>query len=372
MSTPSDCYSPCPIITPVQVPGPTGANGGNAFTVTTTPISLNMVVGTLVTLDVVSSQWMTDNQIIFISDGTSIAHFLVVAQPVYPYTQVTCIYEPQTNDTVGGLGVSIASGASVAPSAYDGLSAYTLTTSQVTIPANTSTPVTINVLKNTAFSVGAVIVVGDNTNLAHFVITGKTGSSQLTATWLDSQADSASGLTIGGLSGGAVVAPSARDGLSASKQGAVTMLYSDTLGYIVTGVVTGQNIGPTSGYDIPAGTLASSGYSIEFEAWFKVLVIGGNKTVYVYWAGTLIYTYGAAAPAANTFLKVSGRIVVSAASPTTQLCLITSVTPANAIAASEVSVTADPTIDNYISFTTTQSNAADSIELYYFMAKLLP
>ena len=216
MSTIGDCSCECATPAPVNIPGPNGTGGVNAFTTTTAPISLNISIGTLVNISVVNGQWAAVGEVIFISDGTNIAHFLVASAPVFPYTTLQATYEPQTTDTNGGIGVSIATGAIVTPSAYNGADAYTFITSNLLIPAVGSSA-TFGVLSNRGFIARQIIQISDGTNSAHFLITSVTGTNTIVGTFLGSVGDSPSGNTITAIAGGAFVAlvsPSGGDGFS--------------------------------------------------------------------------------------------------------------------------------------------------------------
>jgi hypothetical protein len=211
MSQPVECFPACPPSTPVQVPGPTGVNGINAFSTTTSPISLNMPAGTPVNITVVNGQWVALGEVLFISDQTNIGHFLVIAAPQFPYTTIQAAYYPQTTDTIGGVGVNIAAGAVVTPGAYNGADGYTFLSGPLTIPGLPSPTVVFSVYSNRGIGKGMVLLLTDGTNFAHFLVNAVTGTQTVNATLVYGYNDTPSGNTI---NAGALVGPSGEDGFS--------------------------------------------------------------------------------------------------------------------------------------------------------------
>jgi hypothetical protein len=123
MSILNDCCQPCPT-PPVNVPGPegsggtngvAGADGVNAFTITTASFSLPSAAAN-VTVSVANSTWMTPGQNVFISDGSNLANFTVVSIP--SSNSVALEYLDYTGDS--STGATINSGAGVSPSGLIG------------------------------------------------------------------------------------------------------------------------------------------------------------------------------------------------------------------------------------------------------------
>lgn len=85
MSAASNCDCPCPTISVTEVPGSQGATGAagadgtdgiNAFTTTSDPLTVPLQ-GANVIIDVGETGWVAEQQILFISDGTSHGFFEV-------------------------------------------------------------------------------------------------------------------------------------------------------------------------------------------------------------------------------------------------------------------------------------------------------
>lgn len=101
---------------PEGVAGANGANGSdgiNAFTYTTGDVLIPDALSNVASpVGVANSTWMALGQVIFISDGTNIAHFSVVA--ILSPTSVTLQFLGYTGDSAPGA--VIATGATVSPS----------------------------------------------------------------------------------------------------------------------------------------------------------------------------------------------------------------------------------------------------------------
>ena len=358
-----DSVPPGTVVASGAVVTPGAINGNSAWSTTTSifsvlapPASNSFTVG--------NSQGFAVGQIIIVANSYEYAHF-----------QITSIIGPTITGNYLNLigdapaGALFPSGATVSPSGNDGINAFTTTTANFVLPAAQAN-VTASVISSAMLAVGQYVMASDGTNTGNFKVAALPTTTSVQLTWLDNTGDSVTGTTI--LSGAKIV-PVGVPGP------ANTAIYSDPSGgeasppggYVVTGVKTSFNIGPAGGYAISGGTLKSVGDSIEFEAWFEILVTGGNKTIVVNWAGTPIFTYGPATPGANTFLKIIGRIVLTSTGPNLENCLVESVF-GTATTTAGTGVSADPTLANAISFLITQTNAGDSTVLFYFMSRLLP
>lgn len=121
MSAASTCDCPCPDPVITEVPGSPGADGAagsagsdgiNAYTVTTSNLTLPAVAGPVIApVGVGVSSWAGVQQIIFISDGTEHAHFSVTSIPGSASFILQWLDYP--GDSAGTA--VIASGATVSP-----------------------------------------------------------------------------------------------------------------------------------------------------------------------------------------------------------------------------------------------------------------
>lgn len=126
MSAIGDCSCACPIPAPVNIPGTAGkdgtgtkgADGIDAFTITTQSVNLPPAIGNNVTFPVANSMWMAIGQNIFISDGTNVGNFQVQSLP--GITSVVLKWLGYTGDSPANT--PIGSGATVSPSGIKGVS----------------------------------------------------------------------------------------------------------------------------------------------------------------------------------------------------------------------------------------------------------
>lgn len=94
------------------IPGAAGSNGVNAYTLTTSTITLPAAAGPVIlATSVADSSWAAIGQVLFISDDTNWGHFRVLTQP--SSTSFTLDWLQYPNDAVGTT--VIASGAHVSP-----------------------------------------------------------------------------------------------------------------------------------------------------------------------------------------------------------------------------------------------------------------
>ena len=127
VATPSNCSCPTPVVTEIPgvqgVPGANGAdgvNGVNAYTTTSQALVIP-TTGSSVEVSVASNSWMAIGQQVFVSDGTNLANFQVLAIQVSPPT-ATLKALGNTGDSAAA--VTIASGASVVPAGVQGVAAF--------------------------------------------------------------------------------------------------------------------------------------------------------------------------------------------------------------------------------------------------------
>lgn len=113
MSTPVDCCNPCQTVPPVNIPGtpgaqgPAGADGINAFTLTTADFVVPAIGGS-VTVLVANSSWATIGQNVFIQGAGT---FIVTAKPGTGSMTLTYLnYQENTN-----TGNTVSTGAEVSP-----------------------------------------------------------------------------------------------------------------------------------------------------------------------------------------------------------------------------------------------------------------
>lgn len=119
-ATNCDCACPDPTVTEIPgaageagAAGADGTDGINAYTTTTSDITLPAAAGPVVlATSVAVASWMAIGQIVFISDGTNTAHFSVLTVP--SSTSVTLNWLDYPGDAAGTT--VIASGAKISPS----------------------------------------------------------------------------------------------------------------------------------------------------------------------------------------------------------------------------------------------------------------
>jgi hypothetical protein len=123
MSIPSDCCSPCPSVTAVNVPGVPGANGNNginAFTTTLGVITLPIPLANVGPIAVANSSWLTPGQsVVASSDASHVGTFRVVSVST---GFVTLQWLAATGDSAQATPIPI--GATLSPSGAPGLSSF--------------------------------------------------------------------------------------------------------------------------------------------------------------------------------------------------------------------------------------------------------
>lgn len=192
-------------------------------------------------------------------------------------------------------GVQGSSGAAGVDGA-DGVSALTLLTSALTIPALAGDPVSIGVAENSWAAIGQVIFVSDGIDFGTFRVTGLTGSTIISATWLDAPNDAAAGAIIG--IGGKVV-PSGEVGALA---GALPNVFTDN----TTGTAS----------DI----LAVGTGKFTHSVYFRAVAITGNVLLYTYTPGFAFKIYRISASvvdAITTAARAATLTTAIAGTPTT-------------------------------------------------------
>jgi hypothetical protein len=117
MSAAIDCSCACPDPTVTQIPGSPGepgadgTNGANAFSVLTEDLVIP-AIGAQVAAFVGDSSWMGVGQIVFLSDGTDLGHFKVIALP--GSQSATLEFLGYADDSIPGA--TVGAGGTVSPS----------------------------------------------------------------------------------------------------------------------------------------------------------------------------------------------------------------------------------------------------------------
>lgn len=119
-----------------------------------------------------------------------------------PASCCTSSCSPQVTEIPGAQGATGAAGSD----GTDGINAFTTLTSNLTIPA-VGASVSVTVADNSWMVVGQTVFAGDGVDKGTFSVASKTGSTQVSLTFLNAQGDSSVGAVIGS---GGTVSPSGR------------------------------------------------------------------------------------------------------------------------------------------------------------------
>jgi len=207
-------------------------------------------------------------------------------------------------DSAGSTVLRVSNQAYTAPggfpgTAVSGTNAFTILTSNATIPLDLVTTVTFQVANSQWVTVGQTIVVGDATDgVATFRVTAVPDTTHITALFLNARGDATFGSPLL-VANSASVSPSgspepiplrymqANDAGPGNSGGGATLLMTMT---------------------VPGGTLANTGDSVQVEAVFKFAANGNSKTVTLSFGATTIATFPAATLNGQTVI-MRGRVV---------------------------------------------------------------
>jgi len=257
-----------------------------------------------VNLFVNSTGWMVPGEAIVVGDQAG-NHATFVVNSILSPTQALVAWLNAPGDSAGGTVLRVSNGAYTAPggfpgTAVSGTNAFTILTSNATIPLDLVTPVTFQVANSQWVTVGQTIVVGDATDgVATFKVTAVPDTTHVTALFLNARGDAGFGSPL-------LVA----NGASMSPSGSPEPI---PLRVLTTGSVNPGSTGSDQTLmqvSVPAGTLNNPGDSIQIEAVFTIAATANNKTVKVAFGSTTLVTVGPAAQnTANSSVIVRARVV---------------------------------------------------------------
>lgn len=224
----------------------------------------------------------------------------------------------------------------------DGISAFTLLTSALTIPALAGDPASLVVAENSWTAIGQTILASDGTDIATFTVTGLTGSTIISADWVDAPGDSAAGNVVG--IGGKVVASGEPGQLAAALP---TALTDNSTG-------TASNV------------IAAGAGQFTLSVFFRAAAITGNVLLYTYTPGfafKIIRISASVVDAITTGAKAATLTTAIAGTPTTGGIVIMSGTYAlGTEQASSAAVTANNTGTSVQAITVTASAVTAFVE----------
>lgn len=187
----------------VNVPGVAGADGVNAWTFLTAPLTVP-AVGSLVTATVANASWMEAGQYILIGGP---ANFIV--DSVISLTQVSLRFLDNTGDV--GTGTVIASGTTVVVNGKqgtNGFNGYAITQYSFVVPSVGNT-VTVPVDNSGCFVVGQYVI---TSGPANFTVSAIPTANSVTLQFLGNTNDVTPGTSV---NSGSVIAPAGKQGINA-------------------------------------------------------------------------------------------------------------------------------------------------------------